>query len=120
MPEIEVVLFQEEDGTVPLLSWMDGLVPKLQDKLLARIELLRDKGHELRRPHADILRDGIHELRIKYFKENYRILYFFHGKRAVLSHGLTKEGKVPDDEIDLAMKRKLAVEKDPERHIYRE
>jgi hypothetical protein len=120
MPEIDVLIFRDADGTAPLLSWMDQLIPKLQDKLLARIELLREKGHELRRPHADILRDGIHELRVRYFKENYRILYFFHGRQAVLSHGLTKEAEVPDAEIDLALKRKVAFERDPERHTYRE
>jgi hypothetical protein len=120
MPSTDVVIFKELDGSIPLIEWMDGLLPKVQDKLLARIELLKEKGYELRRPHADLLRDGIHELRAKHFTVNYRILYFFHRKTAVLSHGLTKEGAVPDSEIDIAMARHKNFAKDPEGHTHRE
>ena len=57
---------------------------------------LEDLGHEIRRPEADLLRDGIYELRIGLQGINYRVLYFFHGKEAaVVSHGLTKERRVP-------------------------
>ena len=49
-------------------------------------------GHELRRPEADFLRDGIYELRVSRRGVHRRILYFFHGKfAAVVSHGLVKE-----------------------------
>ena len=62
---------------------------------------------------ADGLRDGIHELRVKEGTVQYRILYFYCGANAVcLFHGITKERKVPDSEIDLAIKRKLLVEQD--------
>jgi hypothetical protein len=120
MPETEVVIFKEKEGSVPLLEWMDGLLPKVQDKLLARIELLEEKGYELHRPHADTLRDGVHELRARHGTVNYRVLFFYHQKTAVLSHGLTKEGAVPNAEIDLAVTRYRAFEKDPESHTYRE
>ncbi len=32
MPQTEVVFYKEEDGTVPLLAWLDGLSAKAQDK----------------------------------------------------------------------------------------
>ena len=51
----------------------------------ARIELLADLGHELRRPAADYLRDGIYELRAKQGHVQYRLLYFFHGGRLPFS-----------------------------------
>ena len=54
MPTIEVVIYQEDDGEVPLLKWLDALPARAQDKCLVRIERLRDLGHELRRPEADI------------------------------------------------------------------
>ena len=54
MPKIEVVIYQEDDGEVPLLKWLDALPARAQDKCLVRIERLRDLGHELRRPEADI------------------------------------------------------------------
>lgn len=86
-----------------------------------RIQRLAALGHELRRPHADILRDGIYELRARHGNVNHRILCFFHGKDIrVLAHGLTKEKKVPDADIDRAVKREHALEWDPESHIYEE
>ena len=70
-------------------------------------------GHELRRPEADFLRDGIYELRASYQGVHYRMLYFFAGKAVVVvSHGLTKERFVPAREIDLAIRRKQSVEAD--------
>jgi phage-related protein len=114
-------LYREGTDTVPLLDWLDTLPPKAQDKCRVRIERLQDRGHELRRPEADLLRDGIYELRAGLGGINYRILYFFHGRhRAVLCHGLTKERIVPTRDIDLAIRRKRAFEKDPEGHTDKE
>ncbi len=56
MPRTEVVFYAEDDGTCPLLDWMDGLPQKAQDKCIVRIERLGEMGHELRRPEADFLR----------------------------------------------------------------
>lgn len=90
---------------------------------------LEDFGHELRRPIADYLRDGIYELRPSYQGVNYRMLYFFpkadKSKRAnppkivVVSHGLTKESEVPDVEIDRAIERKKMFEAHPKRHTFK-
>jgi hypothetical protein len=50
----------------PTLGWssirmqMDPI--KVQDKCHLRLERLREMGHELRRPEADFLRDGIYEI----------------------------------------------------------
>jgi phage-related protein len=78
-------------------------------------------GHELRRPLANILRDGIHELRIHKGRVNDRILYFFHGRNlAILGHALTKEDKAPKADIDRAIRRKKAFEADPVKHSYSE
>ena len=78
-------------------------------------------GHELRRPEADFLRDGIYELRVSLGGIHYRILYFFHGAvAAVVSHGLVKERIVPPKEIDRAIARKKLFESNSERHTYEE
>jgi phage-related protein len=85
---------------------------------VAKIRRLAAMGHELRRPDADILRDGIYELRVREGRVNYRILYFFHGREAIiLAHALTKEKEVPDADIERAIRRKQAFEADPDRHI---
>ncbi|HEY3303720.1 MAG TPA: type II toxin-antitoxin system RelE/ParE family toxin [Candidatus Binatia bacterium] len=121
MPKIAVVFYQEDENTVPVLDWFDGLPAKLQDKLRVRIERLRDLGHELRRPEADYLRDGIYELRVGFRGMNYRILYFFHGRMAaVLANGLVKEREVPPRDIEEAIRRNRKFELEPQRHTYKE
>ncbi len=87
----------------------------------ARIVLLSQTGHELRRPAADFLRDGIYELRAKQGHVQYRILYFFHRRNvAILAHALTKEDTIPQVDIERALKRKREFENDPEGHTYAE
>lgn len=115
------MFYREESGNAPVLDWLDSLPPKIQDKCVVKIERLGELGHELRRPEADLLRNGIHELRIGREGMNYRILYFFHGRTAaVLAHGLVKEREVPPKDIELALQRKRLFEKDPATHTYRE
>lgn len=121
MPRTKVVLYREADETVPLLEWLDSLPSRVVAKCRVRIERLAELGHELRRPETDLLRDGIHELRIGLQGQNYRMLYFFHGRTAaVLSHGLVKERAVPPKEIDRAVERKRKFEADPKRHTHEE
>ena len=120
MPPTPVVFFAEDDGSCPVLVWLDALVQKVQNKCIVRIERLAELGHALRRPEADFLRDGIHELRISWQNMNYRVLYFFHQQTAVLSHGLTKEREVPEDEIDRAARNKRLFQTNPEKHTYQE
>ncbi len=120
MPQTAIRVFRDADGTTPLTEWLDELEesePRAYAKCLAFILLLSQLGYQLRRPHADTLGDGIHELRIRVGTVNYRILYFFMGANiACLSHGFTKESKVPNDEIDLAVHRKRLVERDPNKY----
>ena len=119
MPEVRIIFYQEDEGDVPVLDWILRLTPKAQAKCLARIKRLQQRGHELRRPDADYLRDDIHELRIGHRRINYRILYFFHERAAaVLAHGIVKERRVPPEEIDRAIVRKQKFEQNPKQHTY--
>jgi phage-related protein len=122
MPKTAVVFFCDKDGAVPLLAWFERLPAKAQDKCRVRIERLAELGHELRRFEADYLGDGIYELRAKHSGVNYRILYFFHGKTAVvLTHGFSKQqAKVPPREIKTAVERKRLFQVSPRRHTYSE
>jgi len=120
MPETEVELFAEEDGSCPLIKWMDTLPHKAQDKCIVKIERLKAVGHELRRPEADYLRDKIYELRAALSGIQYRMLYFFYSKKGIISHGLIKTGdEVPPKDIDLAVDRKERYEQDPLKHTFR-
>ena len=59
---IQVVLFAE--GNVSeVVRWMEALPPKARAKCIVRLDRLEEMGHELRRPEAEYLRDGIYELR---------------------------------------------------------
>ncbi len=105
---------------VPVLDWLAK--PRKKNRKayaegVARIELLRDLGHELKRPHVGFLGDGIYELRYRLGTVNYWVLYFFHGQGvAVLAAGLTKEAKVPQVQIDRAIARKKRFEANPDAH----
>ena len=59
MPQTQVVFYQDDDGVVPILEWFERLPENVLDKCRVKLERLRDLGHELRRPEADYLRDGI-------------------------------------------------------------
>jgi hypothetical protein len=104
MPPTDVIFYQEDEGDVPALEWLKRLRradQRAYESCAAAISRLSDLGHELRRPLADMLRDGIHELRVRKGRVNYRILYFYHGRNlAILGHALTKEDKVPRADIE--------------------
>ena len=120
MPRTEVILFKEDDKSVPLVEWLASVPKKPQAKCVAALARLEELGHALRRPEADYLRDGIHELRVRFQRMNYRMLYFFHGRAvAVVSHGCTKERAVPKREIDAAAKRKERFRRNPKKHSER-
>lgn len=124
MPATTVLFFQEPDGHSPVLRWLEDLRvadPRAFAKCLAVIDRLQHLGYELRRPTADHVRDGLHELRVRRGRVNYRILYFFHGAGvAVLAHGLRKVDRIPEADIERASSRKSRFERDPERHTYTE
>ena len=119
MPRVKLVMFRESDGSVPLLDWLDTLQPKPLDKCRVWLRRLRDHGHELRRPTADYLRDGIYELRVGLQGVNYRILYFYHGRDLVVAcHGLVKERAVPPKEIDKAVVCMNQFGRSPAKHTH--
>jgi hypothetical protein len=63
MPPTRVVIYRDEDGQAPFIAWLLSLPQSVQDKVRLRAARLAELGHEMRRPEADYLRDGIYELR---------------------------------------------------------
>jgi hypothetical protein len=122
MPETNVYFFRDRDGSVPVLEWLLELrVKNLRafKKCFSLIELLEEFGHELRRPRADLLRDGVYELRTQAGHVNYRILYGFVGKDvALLVNALTKARIVPAAEIERAVERLRNYKRDPAAHRF--
>ncbi len=123
MPETRVIFYKDKDGNAPVLLWLDELEQQDRKGLvicLERIQLLASMGHELRRPLADFLRDGIYELRATHRRIQYRILYFFHGRNiAIIAHAIVKESSaVPNIDIDRAIARQRLFTANPEIHTY--
>lgn len=120
MPPTVVSFYQESPGAVPVWDMLQDLKKRDREgfaKCAAKIQRLEALGHELRRPEADYLEDGIYELRAKKGRVNYRILYFFHGKNvALLAHALTKEGDIPPADLTRAKNRKTAFARNPAAH----
>src|SRR5579863_8185051 len=116
MPQSEILLYKEGDAVL-FEEWLTTVSAKVQTKCLAYVLQLKSQGHELRRPIADFLRDGIYELRPTYQGVHYRMPYFFSGMNiVVISHGLAKESDVPAVEINRAMERRKKYEANPKAH----
>jgi len=61
----EVYFYEDDKGNKPVRQYLDNLNAKDRAKVVAFISQLYTKGPNLPRPYADLLEDGIHELRIK-------------------------------------------------------
>jgi len=96
-----IVYYETNDGRCPVEDFIRNQKTRQRAKILNWIELLEDSGPQLPRPYADLLIDGIHELRIKVSGDQIRILYFFcYGDFIVLTHSFTKHtNRVPPAEI---------------------
>jgi phage-related protein len=124
MPAVDVVYFRDSDQSVPVLDWLVELATRDRrsaGKCLARIELLREHGQELRRPFAEILRDGVYELRVCSGRVQHRVSYFFRGRElVVLANAVTKDSKIPPNDVELAVARMRLFTANPTRHVCRE
>ena len=101
-----VLYYEDKEQKCYIQDFIDSKSLKNQAKIMSFIELLEDRGPNLPRPYADLLEDGIHELRIKISGNQTRILYFFCYKNfIILTHAFLKNTKkVPKSEIQKAKK----------------
>lgn len=123
-PRTTISHYRDHRGRLPVLSWLRQLLRRDRrgyPQCRAALEALEESGHELRRPVADYLREGLYELRASAGTVQYRILYFFYGKDVVVvAEGFVKTGRaVPEAEIQRALSRKQDVERAPARHLSR-
>ena len=99
-----VTYYSKQDGSKPVAEYIDNLSLEEQAKILSFIGLLKEEGPNLHRPYADLLEDGIHELRIKLTGTQVRTLYFFcYQNIIVLTNVFEKHSdKVPKKHIKTA------------------
>lgn len=104
-PEYEVIFYKKTNEECPTDEILDTLPAKVRAKLQKWVEQLEIQGPRLPRPYADIVRDKIRELRLKFGGANYRFLYFFAGKMIVMTHGFVKKtDRIPEEEIERAIR----------------
>jgi len=104
----ELEFYESEDGRHPVEEFLDSLEYKMNAKLIGLMELLEEKGTELREPYSAALKDGIFELRCKQGSNITRVMYFFFvGKRIIVTNGFVKKTqKTPLSELKLAQARR--------------
>ena len=104
----KIEFYETEDGKEPVKEFLDSLDDKMAAKLIGLMEVLEEKGTELRKPYSEHLDDGIFELRCKQGSNITRVLYFFYvGKKIIATNGFVKKTqKTPPREIKLAKERR--------------
>lgn len=104
MDKFEVEFYTNKDGKKPAKDFILSLDFKMRAKVLGLLDILEERGTQLREPYSKHLQDGIFEIRGKVGNNITRILYFFYyGKRIILTNGFTKKTqKTSESEIKLA------------------
>lgn len=101
----EIILYEDKKENCQADYFLEKLPIKKRAKIEKWMEKLEEEGPNLPRPYADVVQGKIRELRIQFGTNNYRFLYFFFGKKIVITHGfLKKTNKVPVGEINKAVK----------------
>ena len=104
-----VIYYEYKNGHCPVYEFLESLSDREKAKLFNWIALLERDGPQVPRPYADLLEDGIHELRVKLTGDQVRVLYFFcYRDFIVLTHCFTKHAaQVPVAEIEKAKKYRI-------------
>jgi len=103
-----LLYYIKQDGTKPVEEYIRKLSVNERAKVLAFVDHLKEKGPDLHRPYADLLEDGIYELRVKLTGDQVRILFFFCYKDIIILTNVFEKHteKVPKSEIKTAKKNR--------------
>jgi phage-related protein len=94
MTNFTVVPYQGVNGDIPIKDFLNSLDVKMRAKIYGMIELLQEKGNQLREPYSKHLDDGIFELCCKVGSNITRVLYFFYYKGQIIhTNGFVKKLK---------------------------
>ena len=101
-----ILYYEDKKGYSEVFDFVDNRKYREKAKIFAILDLLEKQGPHLPRPYADILEDGIHELRVKLAGDQIRVLYFFcYREFIILTNVFNKTtGRVPPREINTAKK----------------
>ena len=105
----EVIAYEDVNGKIPVQKCLKKLNPKMRAKMYGMLVILQEKGNMLREPYSKYIEDGIFELRCKFGSDITRVMYFFYyDRKIVLTNGFIKKTqKTPQEEIQIAKKRRI-------------
>jgi phage-related protein len=103
---LKVVFFKTATGNEPVREWLKEL-SKADCKVIGTDILTVQYAWPVGKPLVDNLGDGIWEVRSRLDNRIARTLFALVNQEIVLLHGfIKKQQKTPQDELDLAKKRK--------------
>lgn len=95
----------------PVIEFLKKFKKPTSAKIVKSIDLLEQYGLTLRMPHVRSLSSGLFELRVRGTQE-IRILFCYHKNTVHFLHGFVKKSqKAPQQELELAKKRKQTLTK---------
>ena len=108
MTSFEIIFYEKDNGECPVEEFLDSLELKMRAKMVGLLELLEEKGNQLREPYSKHIDDGIFEIRCKVGNNITRVLFFFYYEgKIILTNGFVKKTqKTPPDEIRIAKIRR--------------
>ena len=106
--KFDVLFYETENGERPVREFLLSIDGKMRARLTGLLNVLSEKGNELREPYSKPLGDGIFELRGQVGNNISRVLYFFYyGGKIIVTNGFVKKTqKTPRDQIKLAKERR--------------
>lgn len=101
-----IEFFERENGEIPAEEFLLSLDKKMRAKILGIMDILQEKGNQLRETYSKHLDEGIFEIRGKVGTDISRVLYFFYyeGKIIITNGFVKKTQKTPKSEIEKAKK----------------
>ena len=103
---LNVVFFKTDTGNEPVREWLKAL-SKEDCKIIGTDILTVQYAWPIGKPLVDNLGDGIWEVRSRLDNRIARTLFVVVDQEIVLLHGfIKKQRKTPQDELELAKKRK--------------
>jgi phage-related protein len=103
---LRVIFFRTDTDNEPVREWLKDL-PKEDCKVIGTDILTVQYAWPVGKPLVDNLGDGIWEVRSRLNNRIARTLFVVVNQEIILLHGfIKKQQKTPQDELDLAKKRK--------------
>lgn len=103
--DYKIIYYVDEKGNIPVKEYIDNQKIKERAKIFIFINFLKENNGYLDEPYSKHIKGKIRELRIDFFKNHHRIMYFvFTGEEIILLSAFTKRTeKTPQREINKAI-----------------